>query len=37
MEASATAQAEAAMAGAGGDAVPFSLELSDDQRDLRDI
>ncbi len=36
MEANATAQAEAAMAGAAGEAAPFSLELSDDQRDLRD-
>jgi acyl-CoA dehydrogenase len=32
----ATAAAEAAMEGASGEDVPFSLELSDDQRDLRD-
>jgi acyl-CoA dehydrogenase len=34
MDASATAAAEAALA--AGEAAPFSLELSDDQRDLRD-
>jgi acyl-CoA dehydrogenase len=35
-EANATAAAEAAMEGVSSEDVPFSLELSDDQRDLRD-
>jgi acyl-CoA dehydrogenase len=35
-DANATAAAEAAMEGSSGEDVPFSLELSDDQRDLRD-